>query len=479
MSTSDAAGPGPASAGVPLTRGVGWARRYDARMQARTAPVPALDEVTLCRVRQVNVSSGGVPKLPVPVARVGRLGLEGDDHADRTEHGGPFRAVCLYSIEAIERVRAEGHPIFPGSVGENLTLEGVELGGLRTGDRLAVGDEVVLEITTPALPCDTIRASFTDGRIARISVLTHPVDTRLYARVLREGAVRPGDRIRVLPALPDSDARTHALLNRVDAIERASRLSEWRAAADGGVDVRLLDDGELCVAATPSVRDPNFNTALGLRQLDHLLPEVLEFLAAHTTVAWLDLAEPPWPGAHAESTGSVLAGDAGSMHAALGSRARPDGFEVRKIAPDEAVSWERTVLAGFGLSGAVAAAWLAAVPGIARDHRWHLFVAELDGAPVGAAGMFVHRGAAALGPGSVMPAFRGRGVHVALIAARLGLALELGCDLAAAWARQDGPSERNLRRLGLDRIWTVHSYRWERDAAPAGGESPLGDETWA
>ena len=125
------------------------------------------------------------------------------------------------------------------------------------------------------------------------------------------------------------------------------------------------------------------------------------------------------------------------------------------------------------------AAWLAAVPGIARDHRWHLFVAELDGAPVGAAGMFVHRGAAALGPGSVMPAFRGRGVHAALIAARLGLALELGCDLAAAWARQDGPSERNLRRLGLDRIWTVHSYRWERDAAPAGGESPLGDETWA
>ncbi len=113
MSTSDAAGPGPASAGVPLTRGVGWVRRYDARMQARTAPVPALDEVTLCRVRQVNVSSGGVPKLPVPVARVGRLGLEGDDHADRTEHGGPFRAVCLYSIEAIERVRAEGHPIFP------------------------------------------------------------------------------------------------------------------------------------------------------------------------------------------------------------------------------------------------------------------------------------------------------------------------------------------------------------------------------
>ena len=43
-----------------------------------------------------------------------------------TVHGGPYRAVCLYAIEAIERLQAEGHPVEPGSVGDNLTTSGIE-----------------------------------------------------------------------------------------------------------------------------------------------------------------------------------------------------------------------------------------------------------------------------------------------------------------------------------------------------------------
>ena len=455
------------------------AGRYDARMQIDAAPTDTGPHGHgPGRVVQVNVSAGGVPKRPIPFARVGRLGLDGDEHTDRTVHGGPFRAVCLYSVEAIGRVRADGHPIFPGSVGENLTLEGIELGRLTTGDRLTVGEGVVLEVMAPALPCDTIRGSFTDGRIARISIRTHPRDTRLYARVLAEGTVRPGDAVHVLPPLPGSDARTHALLDRIEALERASRLGEWRAAAEGGVDIRLLDDGELCLAATPSVPDPNFNTALGLRHLGHLLPDVLAFFRAHTPVAWLDLAEPPWPAAEPEGTGSVLAGDAASIREAL-ERWRepagvPAGVRVRRIGPDEALRWERAVLAGFELTGPAADAWLAAAPAIARDHRQHLFLAEIDGQPAGAAGMFVHRQGAALGPGSVLPACRGRGVHTALIAARVGLALEMGCDLVAAWARQDGRSERNMRRMGLDRVWTLHSYRWERGSVARMAEPATG-----
>jgi len=168
-----------------------------------TCRAPYHRGVSDARVVQVSVSPGGVPKLPVDSARVSTLGLEGDDHNDRNVHGGPFRAVCLYSMEAIRRVRADGHPIAPGSVGENLTLEGLELSTLTPGDRLAVGGTVVLEITRPASPCDTIRGAFADGRIGRISILAHPLDSRLYARVLAEGTVRPGDGVRVLP-----DART-------------------------------------------------------------------------------------------------------------------------------------------------------------------------------------------------------------------------------------------------------------------------------
>ena len=79
------------------------------------------------RVLHVNVSPGGVPKLPVEQAWVGELGLDGDRHRHDTVHGGPHRAVALLGIEAIERVQADGHPIEPGSVGENLTTTGIEL----------------------------------------------------------------------------------------------------------------------------------------------------------------------------------------------------------------------------------------------------------------------------------------------------------------------------------------------------------------
>ena len=49
-------------------------------------------------------------------------GLEGDRHRNRKLHGGPDRALCLFSLERIEALQAEGHPIEPGTLGENLTL---------------------------------------------------------------------------------------------------------------------------------------------------------------------------------------------------------------------------------------------------------------------------------------------------------------------------------------------------------------------
>lgn len=150
------------------------------------------------RVVQVNVSSSGVPKQPLASARVDRLGLEGDGHTG-PEHGGADRAVTLFALEAIRRVRAEGHPIGPGSVGENLTTGGLEISLLAPGTRLAVGEAVVLELTRAPLPCRTIRHSFDRGRIGRISIEVHPSDSRMCARVLAGGVVRPGDPIRVLP----------------------------------------------------------------------------------------------------------------------------------------------------------------------------------------------------------------------------------------------------------------------------------------
>jgi|SRR5690348_9693299 MOSC domain-containing protein YiiM len=151
------------------------------------------------RVASVNISPGGVPKVPVDEAWVGVRGLAGDGHNEpEPSHGGPDKAVSLYSVESIARVAADGHTAFPGAFGENLTLEGVEMGDLAVGDRLAIGDVLEIELVEHAQPCQTLGHWFDGRKIARISGKTHPEDARWYARVLAEGPVRTGDRVRRL-----------------------------------------------------------------------------------------------------------------------------------------------------------------------------------------------------------------------------------------------------------------------------------------
>src|SRR4051812_32133788 len=107
------------------------------------------------RIVSLNVSLGGVPKLPVVSAHVGLDGMEGDRQKHRQFHGGPDRAVCLYSMELIEDLRGEGHSIVPGATGENVTVAGVDWRDVAVGARLDLGQAIV-EITGFAAPCKSI-----------------------------------------------------------------------------------------------------------------------------------------------------------------------------------------------------------------------------------------------------------------------------------------------------------------------------------
>lgn len=146
------------------------------------------------RVAFINVSHGGVPKLHVNSARATFNGLVGDRQADRRFHGGPDRALCLYSLENIVALQAERHSIYPGSIGENLTLTGIPWDLIAPAVILDIGD-TRLVITTYTTPCRKIRDSFTDHHISRISQKLHPGWSRVYARVLREGTLNVGDEI--------------------------------------------------------------------------------------------------------------------------------------------------------------------------------------------------------------------------------------------------------------------------------------------
>jgi len=149
-------------------------------------------------IYQLNCSDGGAVKRPVREAQLTPTGLVGDRQARTRIHGGPERALCLYALEQIRALQAEGHPIYPGSTGENVTIAGLDWSRLAPGQQLALGDEVIVELSSYANPCKSIRESFGDGKFTRISQKTHPGASRLYARVMRPGLLAVGQRVRVL-----------------------------------------------------------------------------------------------------------------------------------------------------------------------------------------------------------------------------------------------------------------------------------------
>jgi MOSC domain-containing protein YiiM len=149
----------------------------------------------MAAVHQISVSNGGVPKLPMASARVEVSGVVGDGHDDTVHHGGPDRALCLFSLEVIEQFREEGHPIGPGSAGENLTIAGLDWSEVVPGTRWRVGPEAEIEITSFTSPCATNARWFIDGDFTRMLQSRHPGESRVYARVLVPGPIADGDEV--------------------------------------------------------------------------------------------------------------------------------------------------------------------------------------------------------------------------------------------------------------------------------------------
>ncbi|MGO9197148.1 MAG: MOSC domain-containing protein [Acidimicrobiales bacterium] len=166
-----------------------------ARVSATMAPRPLAGSTG--RLIHVNVSRGGVPKLPAGESGVSWRGVVGDKQEERKHHGHAWQALCIWSLEVIHSLQLEGHPIDSGSTGENLTIRGIDWKRARTGVLMEIGD-VVCELTSPAVPCAKQARWFADGKFTRISHAHHPGRARWYASVLRPGTVRPGDEVRVV-----------------------------------------------------------------------------------------------------------------------------------------------------------------------------------------------------------------------------------------------------------------------------------------
>ena len=137
-----------------------------------------------------------IRKSPVG-ARVAVRGVnvEGDDQADRRVHGGPDQAVYAYAREDYAWWETElGCSLAPGTFGENLTTEGVDVSDAHVGERWRIGS-LVLEVTRPRLPCWKLGQRMGDQRfVARFADAGR---FGAYLRIVAEGDVAQGDVVRI------------------------------------------------------------------------------------------------------------------------------------------------------------------------------------------------------------------------------------------------------------------------------------------
>ena len=151
-------------------------------------------------------------KAPVTRVRVTRLGLVGDEQADRRYHGGPEQAVHQFAIaryaQIVARLPALSHVAVPGSLGENLSCPILDEDTVCIGDVYAVGD-VELEVSQPRRPCTTIDARYGVTGLATWLASQHL--TGWYYRVQREGEIALGDPV-VRIARPNPDVSLTLLM---------------------------------------------------------------------------------------------------------------------------------------------------------------------------------------------------------------------------------------------------------------------------
>ena len=146
------------------------------------------------RVTSLQRSAGGVPKLPVERTMVRTGGMAGDRQRNRKHHGGPDRALCLYAQERLDALAADGHPVRPGVLGENVTVAGLPWERVQPGARLRLGG-VEVEVTGYAAPCQKIAYGFADGSFTRVGEKVNPGWSRVYVRILSEGEIAVGDAV--------------------------------------------------------------------------------------------------------------------------------------------------------------------------------------------------------------------------------------------------------------------------------------------
>jgi MOSC domain-containing protein YiiM len=181
-------------------------------------PPPRVLSVNTAAAETVEIAGAAVLTAIRKRARAGAvalqaLGLAGDEQADPTVHGGLAKAVYAYpsehlhfwqTVRAQARVAGVDDAVAPGSMGENLTVEGLLEDRLWIGDRLRLPN-CELAVSEPRFPC--FKFNFAMGFNQAVKLMTQSGYCGSYLAVIQPGSVQAGDEIELVPGPREVNVR--------------------------------------------------------------------------------------------------------------------------------------------------------------------------------------------------------------------------------------------------------------------------------
>ncbi len=201
---------------------------------------PAVSDLGVSAIDRRPAGRPVMVRAPGPKG-IGGSGLVGDQIGDLRHHGGDEAAAYAYAREDLDWWQERlGVELASGVFGENLTTVGLDVTGARTGELWRVGEDVLMQVTSPRIPCRTFAAWMEQrGWVRTFTERAHP---GAYLRIVEPGWISAGDPI-TLEWRPDHEV-TIGLIFRALTIDdellplllAAEQLPEW---IRDGVERRL------------------------------------------------------------------------------------------------------------------------------------------------------------------------------------------------------------------------------------------------
>ena len=142
-------------------------------------------------------TEGGIPKFQKDFIEIYKYGVKGDFHSGKTNfHANKNninRQITIVSNEILNSINESiGKKLFPGSLGENILVEGLGcLEDIKNGTKMKFGTNVVLEVTEQNQPCSTLQSI--DKRVLKLIIGKRG----LLAKVIDTGIIKKGDKVQI------------------------------------------------------------------------------------------------------------------------------------------------------------------------------------------------------------------------------------------------------------------------------------------